>query len=235
MILDLNRGFWVAAHWRGAPIRFHWTTPLIALLIGVSSGGLSLFTLLASVMAVSLLLLHELGHAFFVRRYGHEVVSVDVFGFHGLCRWRGHASAYENAMISWGGVVFQAGLLLLTLIPVLILGRESLVTWTAYEVFVRSNLFIIFLNLLPIPPLDGATAWTLVPILRDRAARRRPRPRPATRPQPNLRLVKPMHDDFGDEDPPSEESRRIADAAIREALEASRAKDRNGNSKPTLH
>jgi hypothetical protein len=47
--------------------------------------------------------------------------------------------------------------------------------------FVSTNIFLMALNLLPIPPLDGAEAWRVVPLLYGRAkqalARRRHRRR----------------------------------------------------------
>lgn len=231
MLLDLSRGFWSPLRVWGAPLRFHWTTPLIALLIGLSSGGFSLFTLLASLMAVGLLVSHELGHAFLVRRLGHRVLSVDVFGFHGACRWHGYASPRDQAIIAWGGVLAQALLLVLVAIPLLLFGRQSLLGWTAYQVFVQSNIFLIILNLLPFAPLDGAHAWTLLPELKARFRRRKaPKaPPPPPRSRADLRLVPPLDD--VDDTPLSEESRRIADAAIREAIERSKSK----NGKPTLH
>ena len=105
--------------------------------------------------------------------------------------------------------------------------------WTAQQVFIRTNLFMIALNLLPFPPLDGARAWKILPMLRGRF---RPRVRRAP-PPPKLRLVKPppVRLDDVDDEPLSEESRRIADRAIQEALEQSRRKGQNGSGKPTLH
>ena len=96
-----RRGFYLLGRVRGAPVRLHWSTLLVAVFIGITSGaGLSLFTLIASVMTLGLILIHELGHAAMVWRYRHHVVGIEVWGFHGVCYWEGHASRYEDAAIS---------------------------------------------------------------------------------------------------------------------------------------
>ncbi|MCA9525756.1 MAG: hypothetical protein KC549_05610 [Myxococcales bacterium] len=230
-----RRGFYLLGRVRGAPVRLHWSTLLVAVFIGITSGaGLSLFTLIASVMTLGLILIHELGHAAMVWRYRHHVVGIEVWGFHGVCYWEGHASRYEDAAISWGGVLAQGVLLVAVGLWAVLTGPATTeFGWTAQQVFIRTNLFMIALNLLPFPPLDGARAWKILPMLRGRF---RPRVRRAP-PPPKLRLVKPppVRLDDVDDEPLSEESRRIADRAIQEALEQSRRKGQNGSGKPTLH
>jgi Zn-dependent protease len=176
-----DRGFLTLATIRGMPIRVHWTMPVGALIFGGFSFApafwLGFFVLV---------LMHELGHAYFVRRYRHHVVSIEVTGFGGLCRWSGHATPFERAAIAWGGVVAQALLLVVTLALVLVLGSPT-TRWAAelVHVFTTTNLLLIGLNLIPVRPLDGAEAWPLVRHLRDRF-RSRPRrgPRPPSPPPP---------------------------------------------------
>ncbi|MEZ4471823.1 MAG: hypothetical protein R3F60_13735 [bacterium] len=238
----MRSGFFLLGRVRGAPVRLHWSTLLIAVFIGITSGaGVSLFTLVASVLVLGLILIHELGHAFYVWRYRHHVIGIDVFGFHGVCYWDGYASRYERVAIAWGGVVAQATLLAAVVIWAAVTGPATTEAgWTVRQVLIRSNLFMIALNLLPFPPLDGATAWKILPLLRARFRAQKKAPPPPKPPaRPHLRLVPPpaQHDDFGDPDdgPVSEESRRIADRAIQDALEQSRRKGQNGGGKPTLH
>ena len=66
-------------------------------------------------------------------------------------------------MIAWGGVAAQAALLLITLGVVLAFGYPSFGPLrTLASAFIYTNAFLIALNLVPIPPLDGAEAWPLV-------------------------------------------------------------------------
>lgn len=154
--MKLRDGYLVVGHVRGVPIRVHWSMPLGALVLG----GMSPAFWLAFFVIV---LLHEGGHALLVRHYRHRVVSVDVTGLGGLCRWQGRATARERAVIAWGGVAAQAALLLVTGALVLVFGYPaSGPLHTLASAFIRTNAFIILLNLVPIPPLDGAEAWTLV-------------------------------------------------------------------------
>jgi Zn-dependent protease len=120
-----------------------------------------------------IVLWHELGHAFLVRRYGHFVAGVDVTGFGGLCRWTGIATPYERSVIAWGGVAAQGVLLLLAVGLRLVLGPPTTALVAEIEsAFIQWNASLILLNLLPLPPFDGAEAW---PLFRQLAARYRGR------------------------------------------------------------
>src|SRR5688572_21328022 len=102
-----DRGFVNLGVWRRVPVRMHWTAPVGAFVFG----GLQ-FAPAVWFAFLALVLVHELGHAYLVRRYGHHVMAIDVTGFGGLCRWFGSATTHERAAIAWGGVGAQALLLL---------------------------------------------------------------------------------------------------------------------------
>src|SRR5262245_18017620 len=162
-MVALESGFWTVGRFRGTALRLHWTIPVGALLFS----GLR-FAPAFWAAFFGLVVFHELGHAFIVRVFRHRVLSIDVFGFGGLCRWSGAATPFERAAIAWGGVLAQALVLLLTQLAVLVIGPPH--TYALAEVvyvFTWTNLVIIGLNLLPIPPLDGAEAWPLVKHLRE--------------------------------------------------------------------
>jgi stage IV sporulation protein FB len=174
----MDRGYLTIGRFRGVPLRLHWTLPLGALIFGgfrfVPAFWVGFFLLVLG---------HELGHAFFVQRYRHQVLSVDVTGFGGLCRWVGRATPYERAVIAWGGVLVQ-GLILLVAVAVLFAAGPPRSVWSVQlaDVFTRTNLWLIGLNLLPLAPLDGKEAWPLVGHLADRLRSRRPPPPPPPRP-----------------------------------------------------
>jgi Zn-dependent protease len=108
------------------------------------------------------LLVHELGHALLVWRFHLAVLSIDVHGLGGACRWTGPATDVQRALVAWGGVLAQ--LLLVTSLELIArlniaVGSALLAEMLSYMTAI--NLVIILLNLLPIPPLDGAQAWQL--------------------------------------------------------------------------
>src|SRR5262245_45388893 len=98
-----SSGYFTIGHVRGAPIRVHWSAPLGAFAFtgfSFSPGLWAGFFLLV--------ILHELGHAALVRRFGHEVTAVRVHAFGGDCAFSGDVTRAEDAVIAWGGVLVQA-------------------------------------------------------------------------------------------------------------------------------
>jgi len=188
-------GFLRIFSWRGVPVRLHWTLPLGAFLFG----GWSLAPMFW-LGFVLLVFLHELGHAVLVTRLRHRVVAIDITGFGGMCRWSGAATPIERSIISWGGVLAQlAALAVAASLAVAVPGLRYSLAAPLLSVFLHTNLWLIGLNLLPLPPLDGATAWQIVPLLRRRGAladlRRALLPWPirAPRPSPRTRDDHPRH------------------------------------------
>jgi hypothetical protein len=96
--------------WQGTPIYAHWTIPVAALVF--SQGRFVPGYWLGFFLVV---FIHEMGHAFLVRTLGYHVLSVEVHGLGGVCRWRGDATAIHRAQIAWGGVAAQALALVVTL------------------------------------------------------------------------------------------------------------------------
>ncbi len=214
-------GTFSLGQWYGVPVRMHWLAPIGALVLaGISRAWWGAPCLLI------LTLVHELGHAYFVRRYEHEVIRVDLQFMHGLCCYAGHTTDYERAVIAWGGVLFQAPFLLVALALSTLPVQSSIlagVIW-AFGVF---NLFSIIFNLLPIAPLDGHRAWELVPMLQasmrtQRAPKKKPRKKktPKKSPAPRVPVYVP-------EDPHAavdDESKALVDQVLGEALKKAREK-----------
>jgi Zn-dependent protease len=232
----LERGYLRIGSVRGVPVRLHWTLPLGALVFsGFRFAPVFWFAFFF------LVFIHELGHAVLVQRFGHRATSIEITGFGGLCRWNGHASALERAAIAWGGVAAQAALGLSTVLVLLVAGRPShpALAELAY-VFTWTNLWLVGINLLPFPPLDGAEAWKLPALarharigdaLRNLLPRRR-QGRRADRAVVDLNdwakrqgrpSRRPQHDDIP-VDVNKGSPREVADALMRIAEEAARAR-----------
>jgi Zn-dependent protease len=161
-----GRGSLVIARLRGIPIAVHWSLPLSALLFSRLRFAPAAWLGLALVV-----LAHELGHAALVRRNGLDVERIELFGWGGECRHSGYATRWQLAEIAWGGVLAQALLLPLGYLLAPRFGSGAPAELLAS--FGEPSLFMIGLNLLPIPPLDGSRAWSLLGMAwrRRRAAR----------------------------------------------------------------
>jgi Zn-dependent protease len=141
--------------WRGAPVRAHWTLPLGAFVLAGGRFAPGFWIGFALIVLV-----HEIGHAILVRRYRCRVVSIDLYGMGGECRWHGDPTAIQRAKIAWGGVTAQIVALLAAEVALIILGRPaSAFTAQLAEAFTVGNGLMIAINLIPLPPLDGAEAW----------------------------------------------------------------------------
>jgi Zn-dependent protease len=164
-----SRGYLTVLRVRGVPVRLHWTLPLCALLAGRLEFVPALW-----LGFLLLVLIHEAGHALVVRRTGHEVLGIDVLGIGGLCHWEGEATPMQRSMIAWGGVWAQMALWVATQAVILAAGAPTSSFWAQMATaFTSVNVWIMLVNLLPIPPLDGAEAWPLFGMLWARWKRRR--------------------------------------------------------------
>ncbi len=146
---------------RGVAIRAHWSLPLGLFFFSFGGG------LVTAAGVTLLVLIHELGHAAIVVRLGYRVRALTFHAFGGECHWDGTATEREQAEIALAGPLAQLVVLGLALLAPR-LPRDI------GNVLVDRNALLIALNLLPIGPLDGATAIRLLR-MRSRRTRRRPR------------------------------------------------------------
>ena len=165
----MSHGWWTLGKVRGAPIRVHWTLLLGALIWSRvwSDFWSRLPSLPAYWLAFALLILiHELGHALLVVRYGLGLSEIAVHGAGGYCRHEQSGSRFQEAMVAWGGVLAQLTLYAVVQLALLVFGPPtSTHVANVVYVFTDINLWIAALNLIPFEPLDGAKAWPLVGML----------------------------------------------------------------------
>ena len=213
-----ERGYLTIARIRGAEVRFHWTTPLGALFF-------SQFRFVPGfwVGFVLLVVIHELGHAVLVWRGGLHVTSIDVHGLGGLCRYVGHSTDRWRSVIAWGGVAAQALALVVALaVSELLPPSHNPYVVQLLAVFIRTNVYLILFNLIPIPPFDGAEAWKLVRM--PRASRSGDAPKAAWRNPAKLRTKRDLDDIVVSE----EEAERITREALTQAAADAARKRREG-------
>ena len=157
----MSHGWWTLGRVRGAPIRVHWTLLLGALVWS----RFNIWPAFWVAFAV-LILIHELGHALVVVRYGLGLSEIAIHGAGGYCRHEHSGSRFQEALVAWGGVLAQLTLYAVVRVTLSFVEppasvHVSQVLW----VFTDVNLWIAALNLIPFEPLDGAKAWPLVGML----------------------------------------------------------------------
>ncbi len=157
----MSGGWWTVGRLRGAPIMLHWSLPVGALLW-------SRFQFVPAFWLgfAALILIHELGHALLVLRYGLGLSEIAVHGMGGHCQHDRPGTRFQEAAIAWGGVLAQFALFALVQVALLVFGPPStLHTALLVQVFTETNLMMAAFNLIPFGPLDGRRAWPIVPML----------------------------------------------------------------------
>jgi Zn-dependent protease len=128
-----------------------------------------------------MVIIHELGHQRAAEWRRCRVIAIQIYPLHGSCLYESSRSQYDEVLIAWGGPVAQ----LIVAVPVVIFlkafGSTSIdsldIVLAVLGVF--SPLLALF-NLLPIRPLDGHKAWTILPLVWRRMKRRNQRRGPQT-------------------------------------------------------
>lgn len=168
----MTGGFWTLGRVAGAPIRVHWSLLLGALIWSGFRFEPAFWLGFAAVI-----LIHELGHAFFVLRYRLGLREIVLHGAGGYCAHGEARSRFEESVVAWGGVLAQLAAFAVVQAAYVWVGPpRSYFLAVFLGVFGYSNLWLAALNLIPVEPLDGAKAWPLVGMLVGRLRGRAPRP-----------------------------------------------------------
>lgn len=155
---------------RGVGIYIHWSMILIVPVVLANARQKPVLTLVALFSYLGVLTLHECGHLVAARRRGCRVYSIEIYPILGITRFQMPWSRFDHRVIAWGGVLAQLVVAIPLIAWVVVFG------YTPYDplnaVLAIMGFFSIgvaIFNLLPTPPLDGAIAWGLFPILLQRA------------------------------------------------------------------
>jgi Zn-dependent protease len=165
---------------QGIPIFVHWSVLAIAGVILVVNWRDLGLALAAGTAYLSVLAIHELGHALVARKFHCAVHWIKIYPIHGLCWHDDAGSERRNGLIAWGGVLAQA------VVAAPLLAFLAIFGYTPFE---PANAVLVILgifstgwalfNLLPYAPLDGAKAWSALrvrsPLRLPRRSRRRSR------------------------------------------------------------
>jgi Zn-dependent protease len=161
---------------RGVKVFVHWSVLLIGavILLGAVEEPLLAFTVLTAYYGV--ILLHECGHMVVAQRKGCVVSAIDLYPIWGLTHFSLPYSRRDRCVIAWGGVVAQGivGVPIVVLVEVFGYSRFQPLN-AILAIFGFLSLNIAVFNLIPVPPLDGAIAWGLLPTLFKSSSARRPK------------------------------------------------------------
>lgn len=105
------------------------------------------------VCIVLILLVHDLGHLFFLKLLGYKIERIEIlpFGANIETNINLNSPSFDIILISIAGIIFQ---IILYFIFVFIY-KFSFISDSLYEMFLKYNTLLILFNLLPIYPLDG--------------------------------------------------------------------------------
>jgi membrane-associated protease RseP (regulator of RpoE activity) len=164
---------------RRVKVFVHWSVLVIGavILAGTIEQPLLAFSMVASYYGV--ILIHECGHMFAAQRKGYAVWSIELYPIWGITRFSEPYADYDRCVIAWGGVLAQLVVAIPPLIWLEIFGYTRFQPLNmVMTIFGGFSVFVAVFNLLPIRPLDGSIAWTLLPSLwrrrRAKATRREP-------------------------------------------------------------
>src|SRR5215211_7948501 len=152
----------------GIDVRLHWSLLAVFILIvwsladgvfpsqneGLSDRTYLAMALVAAVLFLASVLLHELGHSWVARRQGIEVDSITLWLFGGVAEFKDRfTSAGAEFRVALSGPLVSIGLgVLFVLIALADLPTavDAVAAWLGYI-----NLILAAFNLLPASPLDG--------------------------------------------------------------------------------
>lgn len=150
----------------GATLYVHWSVIAIAGLMLLSALEHAAATLFAVTAYLGVLLLHEWGLLIAARRRGCAVWSIELYPLHGFTRYSAPNTQYDACVVAWGGVLAQLALAVPLIFWATVFGFGSIGPANALiAMFGYFSAVIAVFNLLPVSPLDGATAWQIVPHL----------------------------------------------------------------------
>ena len=149
---------------RGVDTYVHWTVFAVGAFILAGVVAHPGLTLLGLGCYFVVLLIHEAGHLIAAQSKGCQVLSIELYPICGVTRFETPRSRRDHCVIAWGGVVAQA-IIFCPLIGWLLTHGYTRVEGInmIFAILGFFSLGVAIFNLLPFRPLDGATAWRLIP------------------------------------------------------------------------
>ena len=151
---------------RRVDVSVHWSVLVISALILLGVARRPLGSLIGLTAYLSVLVIHECGHVIAAQRRGCHVFEVELYPIFGITRFETPWSRRDQCVITWGGVLAQFVVSVPLIILIVVFGYTRINSLNAaLAILGPFSLAIALFNLLPLAPLDGATAWRLLPTL----------------------------------------------------------------------
>lgn len=172
----MDDNHWSLGRWGRIPVAMHWTVLLAFAWMYLMFGTVTAM-LVASAAFFVVLVAHEMGHVVALRMRKIPIDRIVLYGIHGDTS-HAYAGPGGEIAVAWSGVAAQIVLLALTVVvmelvdfsAVPVLGAILPVVWV---VFVKFNIFVMVIALLPIGPFDGRVAWSVFSYWKAQAKRRK--------------------------------------------------------------
>jgi Zn-dependent protease len=152
----------------GADVYVHWSVFVVAALMLANVRSRPGLTIVGVLSYLCVILIHEIGHLIAAHRFGCRVNSIKLYPVFGVTSFEIPWTRLGHCVIAWGGVLAQAAAAIPLVLWVSIFGYTHIDAVNAiFAILGFFSLAVAAFNL-PIRPLDGATAWGLVPAFRAR-------------------------------------------------------------------
>jgi len=147
---------------RGSDLYIHWTVFVVAAFILLGVARHPALTILGLAAYWSVLLIHEIGHLIVAQRLGCTVFSIELYPIFGVTRFDTPWSRLDHCLIAWAGVAAQCVVAIPLAVWASVFGFTRIEAVNMlFAILGYFSLVIALFNLLPVRPLDGATAWEI--------------------------------------------------------------------------
>lgn len=150
----------------GAPVWVHWSALLVVGLLLLISITSPIYAVVSIASYLSMITVHEAGHAFVARRLGYSVTGIRIGIIHGWCEHEAPEYESEDVLIAWGGAAAQLCIAIPVLVIAWAMGSRDLYYFGPVVAFLGYvNLLMALVNLAPAEGFDGQRAWRALPLL----------------------------------------------------------------------
>ncbi len=149
----------------GIGVYIHWSVLVICAIMLAGAMKRPLQSIVGITSYLGVLLIHECGHLILARRKHCDVSAIELYPVFAITRFSMPWSAFDDAVIAWGGVLAQSAVAIPLVLVILLFGYTRFEALNAVMAILGAfSLGMAIFNLLPVRPLDGATAWRIVPL-----------------------------------------------------------------------
>lgn len=146
----------------GAPVNVHISVVLVFIYFYMNGGIVT--CIMSGFAFIALMTIHEMGHAYFVRKYKHDLMEIRIYPILGACLYEYDERYTPETLIFAGGLLAQLVILAVWLaiigfISIFGLNHLGYTIKPLTNVFIDTNILLLILNSLPVPGLDGFELW----------------------------------------------------------------------------